>query len=398
MTILIGVDEAGYGPNLGPLAVAATAWCVGAMGDALRNKSRATTPTSKHASPRAAASSPAAAIAATPVALHRDEVDLYALLREGVTRDGSDRGARSRKRNGERALRGDGAPPVAIADSKALYKPGSGLRTLERGVLAAWTASSGPPTLSTTDLMESLGADPHKLRRRLPWHAEDALALPLEATRDDVAGAAELLRTSCLEAGVQLVSLRARLVFPAEFNALVDVHGTKGAALSHVTLALVREIVDEAIEAEGMCAGGGDAEFAGGGDAPARGEIVITCDKHGGRNRYAALVQSHFPESWIEIHGESRAASRYAWSHRGASCTATFRVGGEAELPAALASMTAKYLRELAMHEFNAWWRERVPGLKPTAGYPVDAKRFKREIAAVQQRLGVADRDLWRDR
>ena len=28
MAILIGVDEAGYGPNYGPLAIAATAWCV----------------------------------------------------------------------------------------------------------------------------------------------------------------------------------------------------------------------------------------------------------------------------------------------------------------------------------------------------------------------------------
>ncbi|MFM8709140.1 MAG: hypothetical protein ACKOHK_13950, partial [Planctomycetia bacterium] len=26
MTLLIGTDEAGYGPNLGPLVVAATAW------------------------------------------------------------------------------------------------------------------------------------------------------------------------------------------------------------------------------------------------------------------------------------------------------------------------------------------------------------------------------------
>ena len=28
MTLLIGTDEAGYGPNLGPLVVAATAWRV----------------------------------------------------------------------------------------------------------------------------------------------------------------------------------------------------------------------------------------------------------------------------------------------------------------------------------------------------------------------------------
>jgi hypothetical protein len=39
-----------------------------------------------------------------------------------------------------------------------------------------------------------------------------------------------------------------------------------------------------------------------------------------------------------------------------------------------------------------------VPGLRPTAGYPQDAVRFKREIEACQQRLGIADRSLWRNR
>jgi hypothetical protein len=39
-----------------------------------------------------------------------------------------------------------------------------------------------------------------------------------------------------------------------------------------------------------------------------------------------------------------------------------------------------------------------VPGLRPTAGYPQDARRFKAQIAAKQQALGIADRCLWRVR
>ena len=50
---------------------------------------------------------------------------------------------------------------------------------------------------------------------------------------------------------------------------------------------------------------------------------------------------------------------------------------GEEFLPTALASMTAKYLRELSMRAFNEFWCARVPGLRPTAGYPGDAPRFK---------------------
>ena len=58
--------------------------------------------------------------------------------------------------------------------------------------------------------------------------------------------------------------------------------------------------------------------------------------------------------------------------------------------------MASKYLRELAMEAFNAFWSARVPGLAPTAGYPQDAPRFKQQIADAQNRLDIADRILWR--
>ena len=64
--------------------------------------------------------------------------------------------------------------------------------------------------------------------------------------------------------------------------------------------------------------------------------------------------------------------------------------------PAALASMAAKYLRELSMHAFNAFWCGHVADLKPTAGYPVDARRFKAAISNTQRKLGIADEVLWR--
>jgi hypothetical protein len=72
--------------------------------------------------------------------------------------------------------------------------------------------------------------------------------------------------------------------------------------------------------------------------------------------------------------------------------------GGERALPTALASMVSKYLRELSMHAFNAYWRRHLPDLRPTAGYPGDSRRFKTEIAGVQQELGIEDHLLWRER
>jgi hypothetical protein len=58
--------------------------------------------------------------------------------------------------------------------------------------------------------------------------------------------------------------------------------------------------------------------------------------------------------------------------------------------------MLSKYHRELAMIRFNEFWQSHVPDLQPTAGYPVDAQRFKRQIAAAQKKLGIADESLWR--
>ncbi|MEM8864881.1 MAG: hypothetical protein AAGF31_04975 [Planctomycetota bacterium] len=314
MAWLVGVDEAGYGPNLGPLVVAATAWRIEA--GACR------------------------------------DVDLYEQLGDAVAREPRD----------ER---------IAIADSKRLYKPGGGLRLLERGFWAAVEQNFAWPAL-----LASIHADPDNRRSELPWHAAFEPKLPLDVAADELAGVAKQLQMACDTNGIAPPMVRARLVFPAEFNTLVQRYDTKGAALSHVTLGLLREVTDQI------------------GDEP----VCVTLDKHGGRNRYGPLLQHHFPEHWIETKIESRAESRYAWGPADRRAEVAFLTGGEAFLPAALASMTAKYLRELSMQALNQFWRRHLPDLKPTAGYPVDAKRFKAEIADKQKSLGIDDHILWRCR
>ena len=79
--------------------------------------------------------------------------------------------------------------------------------------------------------------------------------------------------------------------------------GSKGAALSHVTIGLLREVMDV-----GTCDAVSRARLTAV-DSP----VFALCDKHGGRNRYAALLQHHFSEHWIEPVCESHAESRYEW-------------------------------------------------------------------------------------
>ena len=129
-------------------------------------------------------------------------------------------------------------------------------------------------------------------------------------------------------------------------------------------------------------------------DAP----IVVVCDKHGGRSHYHRLLAGHFPDWLVEIRRESQTCSEYRFGPTERRIEFRFEVGAERHLPTALASMVAKYLRELAMRAWNDFWCRRVAGLAPTAGYPQDARRFKAAIAAVQRELGIADDAIWRNR
>ena len=434
MALLIGVDEAGYGPNLGPLVIAATAWEIADCGtqrvpgiaDCISSNPKSQIPNPKFSAPP----------------------DLYKLLRRAVTR----------APDGKR---------VAIADSKALYKPAIGLMHLEHGVLTALHVAapggrgsrraeparpilarqeprppkrvagvvaqrspqrgtmignshpSPPPQvegtrLSWLSLVETLSADADARQRELPWHDGFDCDVPCTTANGEVEKAGSRLMKTMVSVGVRLHLIRARLVFPREFNELVDEYGNKAAALSEVTMRLVREVVNDCglrhpkgtrncgLENTQSAIRNPNSEILPKSQIPnPKSQILlsplIVCDKHGGRNHYAALVQQHFPESWVETLHESRAASWYCTTGD-APLQFCFRMEGESFLPAALASMTAKYVRELAMKAFNQFWCARVPDLRPTAGYPGDAKRFRVDIAHEQRRLGIADRLLWRER
>ena len=67
-------------------------------------------------------------------------------------------------------------------------------------------------------------------------------------------------------------------------------------------------------------------------------------------------------------------------------------------LPVGLASMLAKYTRELHMELFNSFWRTLAPDVKPTAGYPTDAARFLEEIRRVRREVPFEAERLVRSR
>ena len=169
-------------------------------------------------------------------------------------------------------------------------------------------------------------------------------------------------------AGVRLVALRSRAIFEAEFNDLCDGHGSKGAALSHETLALAARAIEALPREKGdrhhlpERPGGCCAQMV---PVPFFPPCQMICDKHGGRNRYGALLQEHFPDDFIEVRGEGPRQSVYQFGSAGRRVEVLVSRGSRGRLPAALASMASKYLRELSMLAVNDFWRRRVPSCGP---------------------------------
>lgn len=316
MTFFIGTDEAGYGPNLGPLLITATAW-----------------------------SFPEGT----------DPEQCWELLADAVSNKSPER-----------------PDQLQVGDSKQLYSPGKSISPLEQAVLSVLRLQDVSPTtfgeLGQAVAGNSFAADlsQEKCLNDQPLH------LPLETPGEVIEQSALRLQHSLQTAGAALVSIRSRVIFPPEFNRLVEQAGSKGRVLSTETLQLVADIIRD--------------------HEPSAAQII--CDKHGGRNRYDELLSAAFDDRLVFRLEEGRHLSRYRLDQ----LEFRFQTKAEAHLPVALASMVSKYIREIAMHEFNGWWQQKIPDLKPTQGYPVDAARFWEDIAEEADRQQIARELIWRQR
>jgi hypothetical protein len=377
MGFVIGMDEAGYGPNLGPLVLTATVWEVPGrwpkridfwqvFADIAERK---------------------AAVAASG----DDELETRRPQRprrpSGRKKSGvavSDE-CRDGTECGDESLPQSISDRLHIADSKEVYSPSVGLGALERGVLATFGIASRVPS-ALNQLLDGLmdgdvpcdgldgGEGPERGgRARDLWFADDIdLPLPVSEEGRLAEVASEKWRTICESTGVRLRAIRSDVVSPRRWNRENRRTNNKATTLSRLHLQLLRRVWNP--------------------DEP--GPTVIIADKHGGRNFYGDLLVDCLDGRMVCCRGESRAASVYGVG----STEIRFEAKAERHFPVAVASMVSKYVRELTMELFNRFWRNHLPELKPTHGYPRDSHRFRRDVAAVQSRLAIADEVLWRER
>jgi ribonuclease HII len=320
MAWIIGIDEAGYGPNLGPLVMSAVAYRV------------------PHESAAA---------------------DLWEVLAQASCREAGD------------------DDRIWINDSKILYSTSKGIADLERNVLAVFAGDRLHQPLSLFEWLEELAPTADGDDGRLPWYGADR-TLPVAISLEDLHEPAARFRAVCETNGIGLAAVHACVIEPASFNRAVDHWGSKGGALAEAIQALISAMLP-CLEV----------------DEP----VYFLVDKHGGRNTYAALLQHCFPDGLVFVRRESMASSQYDIQGYAGPISLRFQPRADGEhFCVALASMLSKYLREMLMGEFNRFWLERLPGLEPTAGYPMDAMRFYDAIRPMVEQLGIAHEVVWRKR
>jgi len=188
LAIVAGIDEAGFGPLLGPLVVSATAFRV-----------------------------------------PDDQADacLWRLLAGAVGRKVDKRRARP-----------------AIADSKKLYsglRGKDGLTHLELGVLAMLAASGEIPD-SLQALLQCVAPRAEALTELYPWYGPDELTLPTTVGATSVALSANALAQQMVDVGVELVDVRCEPVLVGEYNRIVAGTRNKSVSLLDVTCRLLMHL------------------------------------------------------------------------------------------------------------------------------------------------------------
>ncbi|MBB6429483.1 hypothetical protein [Algisphaera agarilytica] len=295
-----------------------------------------------------------------------DPPDLWARLNKAVCRRLSGRKGR-----------------LVVNDSKKLTTKAAGIKHLEMGCLAFASLMHDDPAEVPGDLaawLDAMGEQSHRSLHELPWYTMDEVGpwaeLPVSADEGELAIARNMLRQTCGRIGVEVADLGCAVILEDRFNRMVDATRSKAAVSFTFVAGHLQHIWQHYGEHH----------------------PTVVVDRQSGRMRYRDTLAMNFPEVEVDVLAESPARSSYRIECGGGrEMTVVFQTSAEENhMPVALASMIAKYNRELMMERFKAYFTKHLPEVAPTAGYGSDAKRFWQEVQPHLQRLKIAPRALRR--
>jgi len=321
----VGIDEAGFGPILGPLVVSSSSFLVPD---------------------------------------HLLTSNLWQLLKRSV--------AKKHKQLSGRLL---------ITDSKKAYSKSRGIKHLQRTVLSAFecldpvrnpktvghirkTEQTGisngvdrkPATLA--ELIELLCPDCLVRLNEYPWY-KDALNREILVDNADKTIASAVLADDLNSNSIKLRKLKSICFDVGYYNKMMSSMRNKANVLFFATSQLIKNAFDD-------CPGN---------------NVQIIVDRQGGRVHYREHLQRMFSDMELSIIRETPQESIYQMQTNGRIMRVHFVVDADENfLPVSLASMVSKYLRELLVDNINRYFIAFCPDLKTTAGYWKDGLRFIEDL------------------
>ena len=213
--------------------------------------------------------------------------------------------------------------------------------------------------------------------KEYPWYDNQIINLPAAADSAELATCVNALRADTQRKGIRFLGASSQVLLAGSYNKLVDKTRNKASALSSLSAVFLSELVDRY----------------------SNKSLVVYVDKQGGRTRYRSFLQQCFGDWDLRIVAENEDGSIYEMNKEQLSWQVHFETKAESKhLPVALASIYSKYVRELFMELLNRYWAKQVPGLRATAGYYVDGKRFLADIGPTCKKLGTPMDKLIRSR
>jgi hypothetical protein len=174
MPWIVGIDEAGYGPNLGPLVMTSVA---------------------------------------CRVPDHFVGADLWQVLAGAVRRAEEEPDGR-----------------IVIEDSKLVYSPAKGLRDLEAGVLAALSPWCARSATILSQFIDWVSPSAHDDLRQEAWYTGTA-RLPVQIDGAEFETYASRFETTCRDQGLSWGKVQSVVICAPRFNRLLKEWCSKGAVL-----------------------------------------------------------------------------------------------------------------------------------------------------------------------